>query len=1572
MEAVPPTAGDSPFAEDGLWIDRHVEAQRVVDFLLQTSSPLALLYGRHGTGKTALIRTWALRLVPADRQAFYGDCAGSLPETVCSAAGEEVALQAVAVRPSVIFLDSFETVLDLPPAEREKQFRRLCAGSESAGGRSVTAVIFNEDHLGKAFGLRALLPNILQAALEIRPIGAERDLTELSLSLSGSSFDYEPEVLEAISEETERTGSRTGSLTPNLLRAVDAQFRRYRGKGESGKVSLADYEARGGLWKILRDYLWSHLDVLDGDRATAVALFDELAASLRTGTAPNLADLSLRTDASEVDIQRVAGRLAADGLLRLRDEGRMEPVPQELAAIVAAEVAEITEPPRRMLRQGLESWREVGALLPAESFAAVHGERALLRPAQEETELLVRCALLRGTEPDFPEARHWLRRLEPRQARIELLLPLLADADAAMRRRAAALLAGFDELEVRHRLHMVALRDGSKEVRQQAISSLRGMTSDDLLEFLLQEVADVHSPSRAEAVEILRIFPEARAIEALHGIVGDAQSAPNLRRLAIGVLAGFEIPEAARALVEIALRDADSDDRSAAVDEIGASKSPALLENVLTIVREQALREDRWWGAGRFPVLRATGRLAASLGLVLLNGLVHGFLLLRLRRWRWAAALFALEILGLAAVFTGRSEGYLLLGLTWLTGYLAPLAVLLRQRRERPPKPGSIDRTLTAVLFVVDALISILVVHGALYAAAGRRKRALAIFVTGLAGLGVLFVVWARPEIFALYGGGFEKPPFYDALWWFYVVVGCLMFFGSWLWDVVGTAVNLSAADRNTLSKRLMNNPLSAGMVLDLVGSPQPEVAGWARGLVRRQCADMTPDLLFDRFAQADRGSRSLLVPGLVAKRGDAVEVLQRRWPAADPQMRRWIVAFLAKCPTEQSLGLLRRRLWPELLPLQRLRTGAAVWHWRIRVWPKTVLTAAFLLLPLLVCLGYEDWIIKRHPERPQIRMLRDEGTEVRLRLGSAEFLAKAYPWQSYEQLLATFDEKTGVEEVRLGVVDSLAMGALETTDPDPTGKEKRPFGQVVVEELSNRLALGKGTRAPGDQQARREKIVAALRQIAETGPEAVTAKSARALVAVLGDPREDLSLRQAVLDLLQTAGAVVPIQQFVIGSLKPGPNAAGSLLNVDPAARDRAALRQAAVEALGRMGTWPAHQALHRLAELKAAMPLELRAQLEADLQDPLRRLRADLDEERFDAVLRDGPAFRDAEDPEISRSEVLLLLAAAKLGAASHLPAAQAYRAPGLRRDAIGFLEEAKTDLGGKLSLYATHLLAEALIADGDQLSADGQRDKARMRWMRAVEVAPTLPESRQAALFLQAGRPEEAEHRALQAIEEDPSDAFAYQTLRQSLLERGEARQAERVFKRLSEENPSEPLPHLNLVIVYHRALSAEDPQAFAQAYDQMDGLVSREREAGREPPVPWLANLAEFSVTTRRYQQAEKFAGDLLARDRVPPESAVALNLEFLLYTALVLDGRTSEAAQRLSSLDKRYRAFEGESGWNYTGLRTYLQRDVRLPEARRQALLSLLELVAKPSSGSREAWNVFEKNRAALGAAVKAK
>ncbi|MGH9360365.1 MAG: hypothetical protein ACRD2T_00500, partial [Thermoanaerobaculia bacterium] len=171
-------SGPQPVARPGdstsgstVWVDRGEEAQRILEFVLAARSRLVILYGQHGVGKTSLVLRWVMPAAAADHETFYGDCELELPPEV-GGRGGTCGLWEAAARRALIFIDSFERVLDLPEDRREAIFDDLAGHVLSGRCNSILVLILDKDRLGRAFTLGARLPEVAHAALEIKGIRA--------------------------------------------------------------------------------------------------------------------------------------------------------------------------------------------------------------------------------------------------------------------------------------------------------------------------------------------------------------------------------------------------------------------------------------------------------------------------------------------------------------------------------------------------------------------------------------------------------------------------------------------------------------------------------------------------------------------------------------------------------------------------------------------------------------------------------------------------------------------------------------------------------------------------------------------------------------------------------------------------------------------------------------------------------------------------------------------------------------------------------------------------------------------------------------------------------------------------------------------------------------------------------------------------------------------------------------------------------------------------------------------------------------------------------------------------------
>jgi hypothetical protein len=769
------------------------------------------------------------------------------------------------------------------------------------------------------------------------------------------------------------------------------------------------------------------------------------------------------------------------------------------------------------------------------------------------------------------------------------------------------------------------------------------MASEDLREFLLQEISDVRSRYREAAVDTLRIFPCDKTAKALHGLVGDPASPGSLRARAIAVLADLEVEEAADALVEIALLDRDAEVRDEASGRLAAAASEPLLRRALQRLREVPLAPDAAPPGWRTAVWNLA-RLAASVGLVIANFFVHGLILMFLGRYRLGAALLVVEGLSLWIFRDQITLALPALFLTGLLGQLVPMGILLLHRRERRLKLGSLRGTLVITLFIANAFSSLLLFHGLAHAAMRRSRRAVVLLALEMAALFLAYFLYRLPGVvFSVSFNNVPEKVLSDALLTSYDSI----FF---------TRRHEHELRRHGLYDRLIANPIAARAVLDQLTGVAPGDIAWARTVLRKSGGSMPPELLLDRLGETP--ARRLMYSTLVRKEGTVVPLLRASWQTADREKRRRIVSLLSRRPTEGSLTALKE-LWSQLSRRERARAFLSFWHFRFRAWPKTFILVMLFTFPLLALLCYQGFRAVAYPAELQLKMLRDEQEDSSKRIVSAMFLAAVFPSREVINQLDAVLSTTKEEEVKIGVAEHSAQ------------QEK---------------ALGALAKHLGPQESPqvRSKILEGLETVAETAPYPVASgATGLALSRMLRDPQEKPTFRHKALDVLEASRAVAVIADLAASAPAPGsPLPDGDTQQLD------------AISALGRIATLEAHQALLRLRK-NPRLAKELRVSAQSEAAGMRQRLREELADERYEAVLSKAKTFLEARPEVIPRRELHLLLGTASANLAKHVADAEPLRAQDLREAAITHLEKA-----GRLPPEEARLLAEAYQAKKDWL--------------------------------------------------------------------------------------------------------------------------------------------------------------------------------------------------------------------------------------------------------------------------------
>lgn len=1578
--AVPPE-GPGGFPPGAVWVDREDEARRVLDFVVSARSRLVILYGRHGIGKTSLILRWVIPAVQAGSryEAFYGKCSPRLPERVSGLTGEH-GLWSAAERHALIFLDSFERLLDLPDGLREEILVDVCARVRSPQCAAILVLILDEDRLGRAFALRTYLPEVAHAALEIKGIDTQNSIAALHSLAHQQAFDYDAEVLEELGREIAVLGSPGEDVSPELLRVIGEQLRHLR-QGAEAPLDVQEYRAMGGLENLLRGFVDRRLQDLPlaagFGQELGRAVLEEVATAWRAGRAPELSGLPERLEADGGDLEKVLAWLQGPGgLLREGKKGGFEVVPQGLGAVLLKDAARRrleTKESQWILQEGARAWSQVGTLPARETFERVDRQRRLLELTEEEAEIGLHCALRHQSEEDLQGARYWLRRIRSEQGRSEALLLAVFDASPAVRAKAAALLGEFPRPEVRDQLYLLALKDPEPRVRAVAVRSLGGMRNAELRGLLMQEVQEASSPYHVEAVDALRTFPDEETVGFLRKLVAGRESGKMLRRKAIEVLSSLQVPAAAEALVKIALEDEDAEDRRGAAHGLGSWQDERLVRECLEKLRAARPRKDGYDGLlerlrGSLPAL---GRGALALLVAFANLFLHGLALLVIRRYLLGALVFAAQAaavrLMMGSDFSLFGFGLLLFLVSLAAGQLLPASLLLRQRREGRFESGTFRGLLTVFLFAAATLSSIWWLHGLAHALVGRWRRAALLLACESVGIVLIVTMDLALARYLL------PSPLREG----YVWLGWALFWGSFLYDVV--RVLRDSVMRRDLDERrwevyreLLRGGVAPDIVLERLGSADREDSKWARSLLRRCGSDIKPDLLLKHLRDTGRTRRFVVSTLARDNREKLTQGLGDLWGGADGALRRTIFAILVSRPTEASVAALRR-LQADLRPWQRVRAWLSPWHFRVRVWPKGFLVIVLLVAPLVIGAAYEGWDHGRRPYKPQLRVVEDPDALARFRVYAAEYLARAHPADTFDALAAVFLD-TDDAEVRLGIAHSLGLIAL--SDDEPTHLRSR-----ALEELAQGLE-----RWGGDRRMR-EAIVAELKtagpKVKAFFPSAETGRLERMLQI-----SNDFALRRAALDVLEAVRGVGVLQAFVQRAGTAMDSGKGARTGAEELVRRRQdeALQSEAVVALGRIGSRESIEALRALQ--RSRIPEVLAARVQEELSNPLRPLEALYKEGRYQPVVIEAEQL-DEVVPEGQRLNLL-----GKAECALSLAAGEP-EAPLMRSQCIEHLEQARA--ADSADSEALSLLARSYVAEAEARRAAGRLDEALAAAGSAIQVLPsfTAAHALQGAIYGELGRRDEAigaldeairrepeasstfltikgqllleteqyepaREALLAAIDRNPDDGWSLHLLRQSYVRQGRPREAERALVELRNRHPESQEIRLVLAYLYHEDLSGSDPEAYGKALAEVKKAVAAPRGAG--PLV--LANLAESQVTTRRYADAAETARELL--ERLSGDPGTELNVRFLRYAALLLAEDLDAAREALQELEQSFGHLpEGfENTWIYDGTFRFFERS-ELPPERKDALLELGNLIKAGKASDAGSAEVFAANRAAL-------
>ncbi len=899
-----------------LWVDRGPEARSIAEKLLNSPARVTVLYGAPHSGKTQLIRSSVMPLMP-NQPAVYMKAEELLK---VSDAVTTAVFEGILMPNKFVFIDEFEKLLLRPESERNDSLIRFLSRAERISQHLV--FVIQQDYLNRLFQLQRGIPRFMDASFELPPSSNQKLFDAFVTAAAGRNIRVLPTALESLLRDLESTSGQS-TLDPVLFAILTFELSRSsRANREFGKD---DYESAGGITGILEthlDYLFERAPAR-AESQVAWAILEEVI-SVPPGKDLDLADIAARFDVSgETPHALIQWMEKERHLLQWDFSGRMHLLPSQLTAVVKARSAREQEADRHLillLRQGVRTFAESAVLLSDPSFRKIHERRSWLRVGEDETELMLRCALDYETATPPASITHWLTRVRNPNARVDILLEGTFDSRPEVRKRAAALLRDVRNPEVRNQMHLLALRDSSEAVRETAIQCLDA-TDNSLRIGLAQEAGDLKSPYRIRAIEALQPFKDPETIHLLESIVrsgSDDNSEAGI--CAAQVLARQDTVPSADALLEIAIDNQNPKNRQNAAAALGIIQSEATMGHVIENLRTRKpfARTIRTKRSLKNVFLSGINGCTAAI-VILLSFLIHGLVLATLGRKLFALVLTGTELLSIYTMWTAYKlpEGNLHFALiaiailsflgTLSIGLLASTRIIVAEKHE--PRPaGSYRNWLGPLLFVFESLSAFMVLPALAPILAGRIRRGIALIVTEAAGIFIL-ITWD------VFGQTFE--PFLPLSWVFpaaqysLLTVGLGLLLGAYVGGPVWTALNSFLLPHRRewqqriqiIGSELLRNSTATNIVFRKLASGNPHEAKWAARLVRRY------EALYQKF-------------------------ILESWANADQTNRQKLLSQMARRPSTSSLDILKSSRVSDGW-LGKMRYIRALWNFRISVLPK-------------------------------------------------------------------------------------------------------------------------------------------------------------------------------------------------------------------------------------------------------------------------------------------------------------------------------------------------------------------------------------------------------------------------------------------------------------------------------------------------------------------------------------------------------------------------------------------------------------------------------------------------------------
>ena len=1631
----------APKAADTPLLDRTGDAAVLAGSLAKARGSVIVLYGKRGIGKTELIRGWLIPLLRLQQPVYYAECSPDLPSRLFSPEGE-ISVDWESVPPGYIFLDDFHRLVALPERVRRDAVRKLCAAARGGPDSATIAVVAVEENLRDIIALRDAAPAIAENLLEIPEISLAAGLQSLAATDPAGPLLLQAPVLAGLTEDLSRC--RATGVSPELVRVIYSELKRNRTGPAQGLIGLADYRSAGGLRGLLEEYLARQMDEMEqaiGPQAAGMgsAILEDVALGGGSRAPVDVPEIAARLGVAESLVDRGVGWMRERNLLIGTSSDQLALELVQLFEIVEEQTnrrLQERRPAQRSLAAALRAWVELGSVLPKDRFEHLHAMATELRVSPQEAAFMAHCALRYAGDEPRDAAAYWIRRIRDRSEQVATLIRALSEPASPVRARATRLLREYNEPEVRGQLYRIALEDADPEVRRQALSSLEQLRPDEFRESLEAEADDPHNPYCQNAIEALRVFRDARSAHTLSALACDRKRPPEVRQQAIGSLAEIGIPESVDALVKLSLDAESENDATAAAQAIARIPLAPLQERALQRIRLTPVADD----TRRAPLrLKSAVSTVAWLLLAVLlaigNVVLNGLALLALRRYVLAALFFGVEVLiaGLGSVrnLDSSLEVSLILLNLCICQFVTLMAAAPGGRASSAP--ASLRSMLHRVMFVLNAFTVFLLFHGLAHLSVTRRRRALELFGAEVLSLLCFFIFVLYLELFTaqdiLSNGMVSQMSRWIrlAMAVFYVGSGLLLFLGSYVWDIAGSArltfrsrARILGDERRRKTYRIvLGNPEAASVVLSSLTSAAPAKARWARDLLRRFAPAIPSHLLVDYLARGGAGAPRAVLRALEhTKQEDSLRALRELWERSNARLRGRIERVLAARPSEASLRSLQG-----LLPAAGWTAHARYFlggvNYRVRLWPRPLLMLGAWILPVALLLFYEGVATTRNKARPLIKSL---GAAV-LETGpakmdltriteTAQFLAKLYPDQSIEHLVAVyrFARRPDRLEFLPALSQSLALVAMGKSD-HASKLALNALGQAVTEARNDHELLSASkalVRIVRDSSA----------QAVQDDARSHLALGARRFRKVLSSGSGPGAQRDA-LAALETGMAVAVLKEVVVAPLNPASATAEtseSLRRVPKtretvhAPMDEAALKFRALAALGRIATLKSSDALWEIeTDPKVSLDLqgEARSQRQSMWQRRIDNAQSALDRGDYEQAIGICRSVNDLTKDVLTNPQRAQW--SATFGKASYQLAAtvpgtegaagmdeaierlEAARQFGDRNaETAHFLAMSRTakakrlldarNLNGAFEEARQAVAADPLYEEAYSIQGQAERllsepDRALQSFAKVAKISPANPWGyyMQGLILYEGQRYPAAAEMAVKAANADPAYRDTYALLRYIYTNQNHPEQAVQVLEGLSAKHPSVPYPLQELAILYHENLGPKDPHAFQRAY-QID---LRLRGMAQDPAEKesYEANFIETSLTVGRYPEAVSMAGALAANAK-SADNRIAMRL--VAYTGCVLLGNYKEAARQLRELAGALHSLGSDpqdaTTWIYDGTLTYVRQQA-IPEPLKTDLGKLVAAINESNRKARHSTappDLIAANQAALRSAGKSR